>query len=526
MNINMSKNKSHQVYRSWNFNLAQCETLHSLFERTLEITGNSALVLTDGSLLHVRPSGPADLATLGSAATLCHKYLRLADGDVAVLNDPYSGGTTLSDITLVMGINLETPGESPLTARGSSVPLTDLLLVRRISLAPRFSGRHKIDDEGARIPPTPLVSGGILNTGLLEAIALHPQVPAGFGIGVQQALESLEQVRRDLKAISREPSSEFRRSNFKTYLANSSELFESRMSRLPLGSTTISKQLSSGETLKLSLTVTEQRILFDFAGSDASASIGLTELVTLGTCLAATASFMHEPIPMNAGSFEHIQLSAPVNSMLSVRAPSATLRGVQMGVAIVAGLIEAALTNLNPGFSKASSAGFDGTYQLIFDDNRLFAGRLAPGLGAQRNFPGVDAFGAWAPRHAFHLPLEEAESRFPLKWASAGIHADSAGKGSKRGGNGSQHAFYVTAPAKLRWLLGPATQKQDGVDGGHAGQAGSVLVRRATTDNTAPDEIHSDPEGEISLNSGDFVQLSMCGGGGYGAPSGGGSHHR
>jgi len=220
------------VRKSWNFSFSQTEALYTLLEELLTPLGCAALVLPDGKALHVRPSSPADLATLPQAAALCHQYLRLRDGDIAIVNDPSSGGTSLSAITLVAGVCFED---------------AELLLVHRLDLAPLLTAQNRLEAEGVRIPPTPLASALAsdtqINTELLGAIAAHPLAPRGLQASILQALKEIAVAIREIKSVARDPGSELKRAGFKRYFADCSRTFKAAMNnRLPLGTTLASSQ--------------------------------------------------------------------------------------------------------------------------------------------------------------------------------------------------------------------------------------------------------------------------------------------
>lgn len=499
---------SRLVRKNWNFSFHQTEALYTLLEELLAPLGCAALVLPDGKALHVRPSSPADLATLPQAAALCHQYLRLRDGDIAIVNDPSSGGMSLSAITLVAGVRFETEAE--------------LLLVRRLDLAPLLTAHNRLDAEGVRIPPTPLAStSGLasddaqINIELLGAIAAHPLAPRGLQASVLQALEEITVTIREIKSMARDPGSELKRAGFKRYFADCSRVFKAVMSRLPLGTTLVSSQLDTGETLKLRLEIGENRLHFDFAGTDGSTTIALTEVATFGACVAATAAALHDPIPLNAGSFEHLQVSTPAKTLLSGGQTSVGMfRGMNSGIAAVCALVETAFVNLNPALRAAGTAGCEGHFQIRFDDGRILTGRLAPGTGARKNAAGLAGYATWAPRVTHDLAsIEKLERAFPVSVTFAGVRAGSGGQGKHPGGDGEIRALTVNMPGVFRWSLQGMTERPAGLESGRAGLAAQVEIVRAHRDGH---EVFNQPEGEVALAVGDQIRVLSTGGGGYG----------
>lgn len=480
-------------------------TLHRVFESLTCELGACALVLPDGASLFVSPATRASgVVTIGQAAGLCHRYLKLHDGDIAIANDPYSGGTALSEFTLTLGIKIEGPGDD-----------ADLLLVQRLSFAPWLEPKTevaKLDDEGVRVPPTPLASRGELNRELLQAIASHPKAPGNLADSVAHAAQMLFAAATKIKRIARDPGTILKKANFKTYLEDSSRAFDQLMTRLPLGTTNLLHQLSSGETLKLQLNITEDLLHFDFAGSENSPRLALTELATFGACFAATVSTFDLQLPFNAGTFQHFQVSAPARTILSAAPPTGTFRGMNEGIAAVFSLSRAAIAKLAPPFKTAES-GIDMHAKLVFAGGRFVDLAATSGGGASAQGRGPDAYSSWnGPRSCF--PSMEIESRLPLQIMSQGLRADSGGNGKNRGGHGATFGVMVLEPCELRWIAPSLGARVEGADGGRAGQPARIEVLRSAS--SEREEV-SGKEGALRLSANDQVFLLAAGGGGFGA---------
>ena len=60
-----------------------------------------------GDPLLLKYAHTTDIGTLPNSAQTVAKYLQLSTGQVAILNDPYSGGGLLSSITLFTALEVE-----------------------------------------------------------------------------------------------------------------------------------------------------------------------------------------------------------------------------------------------------------------------------------------------------------------------------------------------------------------------------------------------------------------------------------
>ena len=493
------------IRKNWNFDLLRSETLHRILEDLLTPLGCSALVMNGGQALHVRPGQPVDLATLPHAAALCAQYLHLKDGDGAILNDPLSSGTTLGDFTLVMGIDLEGAG-------------ADLLLARRVSFPQRLSAQDKLDEQGVRVPPTPLAHKGQLNVDLLRAISAHPFAPPGLTELIEAAWLEMGRVAKELVQLARDPGSEFKRLHFQRYLSDSSSAFQNLMTRLPLGHAIASMQLPTGEAIKLQMDVSETNLHFDFAGSDNSENLALTELETFGACVAATMNLIGQSVPMNAGTFEHFRVSAPSKTMVATRGLAGLFSGVTTGTASVAALVQNALAQLNPALKQVGQAAIDAHFELRFA-NSSYRGRVAPGAAANKDEAGLDAFALWSaplaaqPLSPVHHSLEKIERAVPVTMEQVGVASGTGGKGRLRGGAGRLLHLKVKEPAELIWNFGRSNLAHEGLEGGKAGSAAKIEITRAGQTEA---ESHKGAMGQTQLRAGDQVCFYGAGGGGFG----------
>jgi N-methylhydantoinase B len=499
-----------QVRKSWQFGLAQAHALHNTLCSILEPIGTGALVLPDGTALAVKPSAPEDIATLPQAARLCHQYLKLNDMDIALTNDPQSGGTTLSDFTLVAGACFESAGHA-----------AEVLLVKRISFPARASSSGKLDDEGVRVPPMPIAARGQVSTDLLAAMSAHPLAPQGLAAAINMGCMELLGLIRKIKAMGADPGSEFRKANFKRYLADCAQVFEDKIHGLPLGAKQITQRLSSGETIKLQIHVDEAKISFDFAGSDASKSIGLTDMMTFGACMAVTSAMFDRFLPLNAGTFGLIQVSAPSRTLLSGQGPVGTFHSTRFGVAAICEVVRSAFATIDPSLKAAQNAGASGHVQFEFDDGRFWSCSVQPGLGANASGPGLDAHALWSSKGSLVQStslqsMERLEGDYPLRALTVGLRPGSGGKGQHRGGSGALLSFEALAPLHLQWNLGSQVGKQEGHSGGRASSSAQIDIVRAKDSSR---ETHEESTGRVKIEAGDQIHILGAGGGGFGAPA-------
>ncbi|MHC4860047.1 MAG: hydantoinase B/oxoprolinase family protein, partial [Planctomycetota bacterium] len=97
--------------------------------------------------------------------------LCLGPDDVAILNDPYRGGTHLPDVTMVSAVHVD---GAPLFHLANRAHHADVGGARPGSMALARS----IHEEGLRIPPVLLVRGGKTDRDLLRMILANVRTPS------------------------------------------------------------------------------------------------------------------------------------------------------------------------------------------------------------------------------------------------------------------------------------------------------------------------------------------------------------
>src|SRR5215210_1159790 len=131
-----------------------------------------ALFDPEGELLAQAAHIPVHLGSMpASVAAVRGRLGPLGDGDVAIVNDPFAGGTHLPDITVV----------SPVYARGARVGYAANRAhhadVGGASPGSMTLSRH-IDEEGVRIEPSLLYRAGQRDAAVLNRLLTAVRTPA------------------------------------------------------------------------------------------------------------------------------------------------------------------------------------------------------------------------------------------------------------------------------------------------------------------------------------------------------------
>lgn len=489
--------RSKQMQDSFYFSQLNC-----FFERWFEPYQAAALMTADHLPIYIKYQNLPDIGTLPVVTETVGKYLKVSSGDIVLTNDPYCGGSTLTAMTLMMGVHLE-PRKSGGTA--------EFLFCVRFNLKPRLQMTDTVEDEGVRIPPTPIRHNGQLNEGLLRVISDHPQCPRDFLNGVHRMIEAMDNSVRQMKQDTSSAHLDWSKPRLRQYFKESSRLFSVLLGRIAFGETSQEMTLDSGEKLRLNLDVTEGKIKFDFSGSGPSAHLHLTDGATLGACVGAILSVIESNIPLNAGIFDRFEVRAPQGTLVNAKYPAPVYQGMTDGAGLLANFILQVLSGIDPSIRLARSGPSLCSFELEFGNGLFFFDTLEPGMAASSSGRGHDSINPWQKSH-LEPSIEEIERRYPLLVKSCTIRQKSGGSGNFEGGNGATKAVLIKSSATLRWMITQASQKPEGGEGGKSASSAELYLQKANS----KERERMPARGEFTMKAGDIVIMHSSGGGGFG----------
>lgn len=479
------------------FNLWQ-----TVIDRILEPFPSAALVTPDGELLVSRYQSLADIGTLPVAALTCHQYFQVKPDDVIIINDPYSGGSLLSSINLVTGIHFD--------GAASKNAASEALLVVRLPFKPRVTIASSVESEGVRIPPTPLVHQGVLNTQILDAICGHPMAPRDLYAGLNRGLDWLKAAAAEMGRLKALTGSSLTKKHAREWLQLAQNQFQNLLGDLAVGNARGEVQVSPKSKLALAVEIRDHKVAFNFTGSGQPDRYALSDAATMGSCVGALAAALNADVPLNSGILRAVEVIAPLGSLVHARYPSPVFMGFTDGTALVAGLVVRLLGQIDRKLQMAQSGFGQCALEIDFGEGRYFYDDLEPGAAAGKDRRGADALDIWRRSH-LQRSIESIERMYPLRVVSAAIRAQSGGSGLTGGGDGQTKVFEVQAPATLRWNISRGVLKPEGAAGGKAAIGAEILYQKPGRDKQPLAD-----QGELSLEPGDQVIVHSAGGGGYG----------
>lgn len=460
----------------------QIELFHSLLNDFLN--GESALLTLDGNVLAVRGVQPATYGTLNTAALTAHKYLNLQEGDIAILNDPYSGGSTLDEMTFVMAIS------------------EDLLWVVRKSLGKSVKISNSVEEEGLRIPPTPLLQKGQMNEVIMMAMQAHPACPPGLTEWLKTECQMLQSEALKLIEAIEFAGFDITAELIEDYLKLCRERARQIIAEKASGETRADIVLDSGELLRLNMEIHEGKIIMDFSGTSAAKTVWLTESATFGACYYAISRFYGFADISNSGTFSAVQIIKPTNCWLVAKYPAPISKGLVSGISALKSAIGLALSQIHRKHEKSLSCHCPLEIELQHQ-GRQMAFSIPGGEGATKEHDGQQA-------HIKYLSIEQLERELPVKVLRIDTRLSNGGKGKYSGGRGLLLKLEALQDTQLTWLTDLTLHRPRLPKECSHGDPTEIVLERSEGKNVLP------VLGSQILAKGDTVVFCTGSGGGFG----------
>jgi N-methylhydantoinase B len=448
----------------------------------------------------------------------------LRPGDVLMVNDPYTGGTHLNDVALIL----------PVFFSGKQAFLS---VVRAHwgdigGLAPG-SVAGAVDDiihEGLRFPPVLVYEQGKLNQGMLDVIWANVRVVPDR-IGDFYACYSTCRIgERRLNELVQRRGEELVLNAAAGHLARTEARMRSRIAEIPPGTYRFEDYIDSdGRSprplyLPVEVTISGSDISVDLAGASPQGPGPMNcSLAAASTGVFIACKGLIDPTgPINNGAFRPIKVTAPEGSFLNAvypaacggfseirrRVTSATIGALSRAVPLsLVGDGKGSSNHVNIGCVNPARGGLSILYEYPSGGTGAF--READGSHTCRHFDEGE-FGSIQP-------VEVIEVEHPLRVECCKLREDSEGVGYRRGGLGMRREIRVTGErAKLSVLSDRISIPPFGVLGGASPLPNDFHVRRA-----GQVIYPSDSPGKVTsfeLRQDDVFVCLSAGGGGYGDP--------
>src|SRR5580765_5186804 len=239
----------------------------------------------------------------------------LTPGQVCILNDPYTGGTHLPDITLI--------SRTSLGYAVSRAHHADVGGMEPASL-PAFS--RELYQEGLIIPPTLLTEQV---EALFVANARNPDERRG---DLRAQISAHRLAERRIDELCERRGRERIGAAMDELYAYSERIVRAALAQLPDGSWSAEDVVEAvdGElTIRATVEIAGDEIRIDFSGTDAQDSYNLNcpMSVTRSACYFVVRCITEPDLPASGGAFAPVTVTAPEGCLVNARRPAAVVAG-------------------------------------------------------------------------------------------------------------------------------------------------------------------------------------------------------
>ncbi len=480
-----------------------------------------ALFDADGRLVAQSKDIPVHLGAmpLSVKASIVEIGDDLVEGTMALLNDPFSGGSHLPDLTLVAPVydsgervafvanrahHADVGGESPGSMPGLSV---------------------SIKEEGLRIKPRIIVQKDKLDIDSISDLLRATRTPderlgdlsaqiAANSVGIGR-LNSVA-IENGWKALTR---------TFRELLGYSEELMAGRLVEFSGMQSDFTDYMDSDGAgtwnvpISARIKIGNRGATIDFAGTaeQVKGNINCPLASTLSSVYYVFVVLFGSDIPTNEGCWSILEVNVPDGTLLNPKHPAAVSAGNVETTQRIVDVILGAMASIIPEDIPAASQGTMNNVAIGGIDHRSqkpfsFYETIGGGVGAMSGRRGESGIHSHMT-NTLNTPIESLETAYPLRILRYAIRRETGGAGRWRGGDGIIREIELVSDECTVSIQSERRHNGPwGLEGGEHGASGrnSILYDGHIHDLQAKSTVIA-PEGAI-------IRIETPGGGGWGIP--------
>lgn len=445
------------------------------------------------------------------------------DGDVYIFNDPYEGGTHLSDFKLVRPVFRDGRVFCYLASVGhwhdvgGNVPG---------NYNPAATESFQ---EGVHIPPVKLFRRGVRQDDILSILRTNSRLPLSVYGDLNAQVSALELGHARLTALLDEYGDDTIATVFAELRSRAHLQMQAHISALPDGDVAATDYLDNDGihdaalAIAVDVRVAGDRMVLDFSRSadQCAGPVNISRSTAIAACYVALKHLFPD-VPANAGVLDPVEIIIPDQSLLSANAPK-PVGGYTETILRIIDVVFTAIGRLDPSRALANAYGTinalslaghrdDGSRWVMFS---FFGG----GHGGHSDGDGL-SHGNAPISMATIPPLEILEAAYPVAFRRWSLRPDSGGAGQHRGGLGAVYEIEVLAQGADGFFFGERGRHAPQPVGAGKPAALNRFSYRADKAEDTPDQTPpmTSKHVGIKLQRGGSVRLETPGGGGYGDP--------
>ncbi len=432
-------------------------------------------------------------------------------GDVFVLNDPFTGGTHLPDVTMV----------SPLAPDGEivgyAVSRAHHADVGGMTPGSMPAGAREIYQEGLRLPPTRLVEDGEIREDVRSLVLANVRNPSERRADLRAQLAANERAERRLESLFAEHGRETVLRGFDAVIDYSRERIADEIETLPDGTYEASDVLEgdgiTDEDVDISTAVTIDgaTIAVDFSGTapEVEGNLNAPLSVAKSAVYFVVRCVTDPEIPPNHGCYDPVSVDAPEGSLLNPTPPAAVVGGNVETSQRVTDVVFTALAAAAPDRVPADGQGTMNNLTVGAREGTFtYYETIGGGFGARAERDGMDGVQV-GMTNTLNTPVESIETEYPMRVERYALRPESGGRGRFRGGLGLERAVTVETAATVSLLTERRRHAPKGVAGGEDAATGQNLI----------DGEEVPAKTTVDVPAGTTVTVRTPGGGGHGDPA-------
>jgi N-methylhydantoinase B len=471
---------------------------------------------------------PAQAGTLEFAlAGVLARTGPLAEGDVVVTNDPYSGATHLPDVELFVPVFVGDDLVGYVASVAHHVDIGGIAARNRGTVPGQKNASRDLFEEGLQLPPVRLYQAGIRNEALWDVLLRNVRDPDSVAGDVAAQLSACRRGVERVRELAGRHGVATVHDAIDDLIDDTSARAGALIASWPDRTVSVTGFLD-GDGLhydtplrvRADVTVRGDRLVVDLSGSSeqTTGTFNVPWSSTYSGLYYALRCFLGTDVRQNHGYMRHIEAIAPEGSLFNPRRPAAVVSR-HMPVQVLTDTVFRALGELLPDRAVAAShvsfpvllmRGVDprnGAEKTLMDT-------VGGGGGARRGLPGDDGIDSYTSNCAL-ISAEVIEIEYPWRIRASELVPDSGGAGRWRGGRAVRRDYELlaeTASGRVASEQRTPAHAAQGAAGGGPGSPASVAVRRGAE----PWREVGVEESSITLVRGDVVRMTAAGGGGYG----------
>ncbi len=473
----------------------------------------------EGQLVAQAAHIPVHLGAMPLSVQACLQKMTFSPGDVAIVNDPFQGGTHLPDITLVAPVFIAETGHERLLGFVAN-------RAHHADVGGMSPGSMPISQElfqeGIIIPPLKLVAAGHMNQELWDFFLANvrtPQERAG-DLHAQMAANRMGITR--LQEIAGRYQASVVIEKMQELLAYSERLTRQLISELPDGTYRFEDYLdddgidSCPIKIAVAITIKKDEVVVDFDGTaqQCKGSVNAVYAISLSATAYVFRCLLGLDIPANSGCMVPVTVLAPPGTVVNAQPPAAVAAGnvetAQRIVDVLIGALAKACPEKVPAASQGTMnnvtiGGWDPERRQHF----AYYETLGGGMGARRGGHGASGVHSHMT-NTMNTPVEALEYVYPFRVRHYGLREGAGGVGFFHGGDGVVREIEFLYEAQVTLLTDRRRTTPYGLAGGRSGHRGRNVLIRDGQEQQLPGKV------QLTVRKGDRLRIETPGGGGYG----------